>query len=206
MALRWRTCLIKCHLDMNLFAGRIHIPVRPLRVRVPDSTRCESDAKAGSGPGHCGGDSGRPEGHPDIDAHHALAPRSSRRGAYARRGALFDAFRRHYGKPSPVLVWKADTRTMNATVPRELIDEAVESDPARAAAEYGVDDERRSPRWLTLAHRAWRDQETSCSFHTVPCIHRYRFYLKRLVAQRPCVEGYSPRAQPHSWLEPQHSS
>jgi hypothetical protein len=36
---------------------------------------------------------------------------------YARRGALWEAYRRHFGQPSSVLVWKADTRTMNPTVP-----------------------------------------------------------------------------------------
>ena len=55
---------------------------------------------------------------------------------YAQRGALFDAFKRHYGKDGdPVLVWKAPTRTMNSTVPQRVIDAAMESDPAAAAAE-----------------------------------------------------------------------
>jgi len=58
---------------------------------------------------------------------------------YARRGALWDAFRRHFGKAGPVLVWKADTRTMNPTVPQSIIDEATEADPASAAAEYGAE-------------------------------------------------------------------
>jgi hypothetical protein len=58
---------------------------------------------------------------------------------YARRGALWNAFRQHFGKSSPVLVWKADTRTMNPTVPQSVIDEAYEADPAHAAAEYGAE-------------------------------------------------------------------
>jgi hypothetical protein len=58
---------------------------------------------------------------------------------YARRGALWNAFKRHFGKPSSTLVWKADTRTMNPTIPQGLIDEAVEDDPASAAAEYGAE-------------------------------------------------------------------
>ena len=58
---------------------------------------------------------------------------------YARRGALWDAHRRHFGKDDdPVLVWHADTRTMNPTVPQRVIDEATERDPAWAAAEYGA--------------------------------------------------------------------
>jgi hypothetical protein len=55
---------------------------------------------------------------------------------YARRGALWDAFQRDYGKDGPVLVWKAPTRTMNSTVPQSVVDEAVERDPAAAAAEF----------------------------------------------------------------------
>jgi hypothetical protein len=56
---------------------------------------------------------------------------------YAQRGALFDAFKRHFGKADdPVLVWKAPTRTMNATVAQSVVDAAMESDPASAAAEY----------------------------------------------------------------------
>jgi hypothetical protein len=56
---------------------------------------------------------------------------------YAQRGALFDAFRRHFGKAGdPVLIWRAPTRTMNSTVPQSVIDAAMEADPASAAAEY----------------------------------------------------------------------
>ncbi len=56
---------------------------------------------------------------------------------YARRGALYDAHRRYYGNEgAPVLVWQAATRTMNPTVPQSVIDEAVERDPAWAAAEF----------------------------------------------------------------------
>jgi hypothetical protein len=58
---------------------------------------------------------------------------------YARRGALWNAFRRYFGKPGPVLVWKADTRTMNPTVDQAVIDEAMEADPASASAEYGAE-------------------------------------------------------------------
>jgi hypothetical protein len=64
---------------------------------------------------------------------------------YARRGALWDAYRKHYGdhcnnthdrhKPS-VLVWRAATRVMNPTVKASVIDEATERDPASVAAEW----------------------------------------------------------------------
>jgi hypothetical protein len=58
---------------------------------------------------------------------------------HSRRGALFDAWKKHYGKDGdPVLVWQAPTRAMNPSVPQSYIDEHVAEDPARAAAEYGA--------------------------------------------------------------------
>lgn len=55
---------------------------------------------------------------------------------YARRGVLWEAYRRHYGHDSDVLVWQAATRTMNPRVPDRLIAEALEQDEAAARAEY----------------------------------------------------------------------
>jgi hypothetical protein len=41
---------------------------------------------------------------------------------YARRGALHDAFKRWFGKDeADILVWKAATREMNPTIPRNVI-------------------------------------------------------------------------------------
>jgi hypothetical protein len=58
---------------------------------------------------------------------------------HARKGALWDAYRRHFGKDGDeVLVWQAATRDMNAVVPQSYIDRHVAEDPARAAAEYGA--------------------------------------------------------------------
>ncbi len=59
---------------------------------------------------------------------------------YARRGALWGAYRRYFGKDdAPVLVWRAATKTMNPTVPDDVIAEAYERDPASAAAEHGAE-------------------------------------------------------------------
>jgi hypothetical protein len=56
---------------------------------------------------------------------------------YARKGALWDAHRSHFGKDGdPILVWQADTRTMNPTVAQRMVDEAMDRNPASAAAEY----------------------------------------------------------------------
>lgn len=58
---------------------------------------------------------------------------------YSRKGALWDAWRKHFSKDGdPVLVWQATTRAMNPTVPQQVIDDATERDPADAAAEYGA--------------------------------------------------------------------
>jgi hypothetical protein len=58
---------------------------------------------------------------------------------YARRGALWNAYKRHFAKPSSTLVWQANTRTMNPTISQDIIDEAIEVDPSNAAAEFGAE-------------------------------------------------------------------
>ena len=55
---------------------------------------------------------------------------------YARRGALWDAFKRYYSKPGSVLVAKAPSRTMNPSLPERIVTEALERDEAAARAEY----------------------------------------------------------------------
>ena len=70
---------------------------------------------------------------------------------YARRGALWDTFRRYWGDPEEVaakdpattpeghirpLIWRATTREMNPTVPQRIIDNAMARDAASARAEY----------------------------------------------------------------------
>jgi hypothetical protein len=59
---------------------------------------------------------------------------------YAKRGALWSAHKRYFGQDdAPALVWRADTKTMNPTVPDAVITEAFERDPASAAAEFGAE-------------------------------------------------------------------
>jgi hypothetical protein len=52
---------------------------------------------------------------------------------------MWDAYRKHHGKDSPVLFWKAPTRIMNPSVPQSFIDAAYEDDAASAEAEYGAE-------------------------------------------------------------------
>ncbi|PYO41402.1 MAG: hypothetical protein DMD33_14100 [Gemmatimonadetes bacterium] len=59
---------------------------------------------------------------------------------YSRRGILFSAWEKHWGKDeSDVLVWVADTASMNPSVNQAEIQRAFEDDPAVAMAEYGRD-------------------------------------------------------------------
>lgn len=66
------------------------------------------------------------------------APLICASSTYMQDGALYDAFAKHHGKDaSNVMVWKADTLTMNPTFRKSVIDEAYASDAAAATAEYG---------------------------------------------------------------------
>jgi hypothetical protein len=58
---------------------------------------------------------------------------------YRRTGPLWTAYRAHYGKPSPILFWKAPTITMNPLASAEEIARAYEEDPQKAMAEYGAE-------------------------------------------------------------------
>jgi hypothetical protein len=85
--------------------------------------------------------------NPDIEILRAIRPGMANipgsilllaSSPYAKRGSLYQAFRRHYGKDDArVLVWKADTATMNPKIDPAIIAEAYESDPEAARAEYG---------------------------------------------------------------------
>ena len=87
--------------------------------------------------------------NPDIEILRALRPgMASIPGSmlllasspYAKKGALYAAYRRHYGKDGArVLVWKADTATMNPRIDPAIIAEAYEDDPEAARAEYGAE-------------------------------------------------------------------
>lgn len=60
---------------------------------------------------------------------------------YARKGVLWEAYQKHYGKDGDVLVWKASTTTMhpgNKQVEQEVA-RAYRDDPISAAAEYGAE-------------------------------------------------------------------
>jgi hypothetical protein len=55
---------------------------------------------------------------------------------YARRGVLFETWRDHYGKDSPVLVWQAPSRSMNSTISLLTVELAKIRDRAAARSEW----------------------------------------------------------------------
>jgi hypothetical protein len=87
--------------------------------------------------------------NPDVEVLNAVRPaQATVPGAiflcvsspYARRGVLWQAYSAHYGREGDaVLVWSADTKSMNPLVPDEVIAQAYAADEAVAAAEYGRD-------------------------------------------------------------------
>jgi hypothetical protein len=87
--------------------------------------------------------------NPDVEIFRAIRPgMSSIPGAillnasspYRRAGLLWTTFQRHFGKDGVrVLVWKADTATMNPKIDPAIIAEAYEDDPESAASEYGAE-------------------------------------------------------------------
>jgi hypothetical protein len=85
--------------------------------------------------------------NPDSEVLNAVRPSMATFGSdamviagsspYARRGVLWDAYRKYFGKDDERnLVWRASTRVMNPTVPQSFIDAEFERDPASANAEY----------------------------------------------------------------------
>jgi hypothetical protein len=84
--------------------------------------------------------------NPDKEIINALRPSLATLGGkliclsspYARKGILWETYRDHYGKTSPILVAQADTLTMNPTLPKSIVDEAYQQDPIAASAEYGA--------------------------------------------------------------------
>jgi hypothetical protein len=86
--------------------------------------------------------------NPDVEILNAIRPAMATMpgslllcisSPYARRGALWQAYREHHGVDGdPVLTWQADTRSMNPSVAATVIDAAYRDDPVAASAEYGA--------------------------------------------------------------------
>lgn len=84
--------------------------------------------------------------NPDAEILNALRPALATTGGplivisspYARRGELWETFKRHHGPDGDplILVAKGASKTFNPTLPQRVIDRALEKDPAAAKAEY----------------------------------------------------------------------
>jgi hypothetical protein len=81
---------------------------------------------------------------PDAEVIAALRPALATLGGklialsspYARRGMLWQTYKKQFGKPGRVLVAQAPSRTMNPTLPARVVEDALRDDAARASAEY----------------------------------------------------------------------
>ena len=72
---------------------------------------------------------------------------------YTQDGPLYKVFQKHHGRDaSSVMVWKADTQTMNPSFRQDVIDAAYIEDPQSAAAEYGSE-------WLSDARAHFPDAD-----------------------------------------------
>lgn len=58
---------------------------------------------------------------------------------FSRRGALFQAYEKHFGRDGDTLIWKSSSRTMNRTLSRAAIAAALLRDPIAARSEYFAD-------------------------------------------------------------------
>jgi hypothetical protein len=84
--------------------------------------------------------------NPDVEILNAVEPGLATTGGplilasspHARRGVLWDVFRRHYGAGGDplILVAHSPSRTLNPSLPQRVVDRALEKDHARVRAEY----------------------------------------------------------------------
>jgi hypothetical protein len=85
--------------------------------------------------------------NPDIELVRALRPGLATTGGlliglsspWARRGILWERYRRYYGTDGPVLIWQASTATMNPSLATSVLAEADADDPEASSSEYGAE-------------------------------------------------------------------
>lgn len=84
---------------------------------------------------------------PDLEVLRALRPTLATTGGplicistpYARRGALYQAWKQHFGKNGdPVTIWQASSIKMNPTLKADVILRAMQEDPDGAEAEWNA--------------------------------------------------------------------
>jgi len=81
---------------------------------------------------------------PDIEVYRALVPGLATTGGmiigfsspYARRGLLYEKYKKHYGQAGDVLVVQGGTAVFNPTLDPKVIERAIQDDPESAKAEW----------------------------------------------------------------------
>jgi len=82
--------------------------------------------------------------NPDVETYRAALPGLATTGGmligvsspYARKGILYQQYRKHYGQNDNVLVVKGPSRLFNPTLPQSLIDDSLSADPEAARSEW----------------------------------------------------------------------
>jgi hypothetical protein len=141
---------------------------------------------------------------------------------YARRGELWEAYRKHYGRDGdPVLVWQSDTASMNPTVNAHVIAASYEADEASAAAEWGgefrrdvetfvskeaieaavVPGRREVPPVSGVAYGAFVDPSGGSQDSMTLAIAHSEVRDKRVVAVLDCVREVKPPFSPTSVVD-----
>jgi hypothetical protein len=96
---------------------------------------------------------------PDEETYRALVPGLASidgmvigiSSPYRRSGLLYSKFKKHFGKDDDdVLVIRAPTRTLNPTIPQEIVDRALAEDRAAAEAEWNAQFRSDITGWLAL--------------------------------------------------------
>ena len=81
---------------------------------------------------------------PDVEVYRALMPSLATTGGmligisspYAKRGLLYDKWRKHYGKDGDVLVVQGSTQQFNPNIDTRIIEDAEAEDPEAARSEW----------------------------------------------------------------------
>ena len=81
---------------------------------------------------------------PDIEVYRAAIPSLATTNGlligfsspYAKRGLLYEKYRKHYGQNTEILVVQGSTRQFNPTINPEIIKDAIEDDPEAAKSEW----------------------------------------------------------------------
>ena len=94
--------------------------------------------------------------NPDVEILNAVRPALATTGGplvvmsspYAKRGAVYEAYRQHFGAggDARILIAKGASRDFNPSLPQSVVDRAFAKDPAWASAEFGGEFELTSKR------------------------------------------------------------